>query len=183
MTLAFITTSALILLTPGPTNTLLAASGATLGLRRAAPMPIAEAIGYAVAISLLVLVSQAIQGHAALQILLRLAAAGWLLYSACRLWSLPFTASPGPSGSTFMRVLLTTMINPKALLVGTVLIPTGAEGAPLWIATYVALSVVAGFGWVLLGSLLPLGLRRHAYKTASVILGGFSIAVAAQALA
>ncbi len=44
--LAFIAASAAILLTPGPTNTLLAAGGATLPLRKAFLLPLAEALGY-----------------------------------------------------------------------------------------------------------------------------------------
>ena len=51
--------------------------------------------------------------------------------------------------------------------------------APAWIATYAALSTAAGLGWVMLGSLLPLGIRRHAYKLASIVLGGFSLAAIA----
>ena len=46
----FLLTSAAILLTPGPTNTILAASGAAMGLRQAKLLPLAEALGYALAI-------------------------------------------------------------------------------------------------------------------------------------
>ena len=38
----FLLTSAAILLTPGPTNTILAASGAAMGLRQARLLPLAE---------------------------------------------------------------------------------------------------------------------------------------------
>ena len=85
-------------------------------------------------------------------------------------------APPPLSRPQHLLVLLTTIVNPKATLVGTILIPAGGgTAAPAWIATYAALSTVAGLGWVTLGSLLPLGIRRHAYKLASIVLGGFSL--------
>ena len=88
----------------------------------------------------------------------------------------PLDADPVMKHTAFRRVLLTTIVNPKAMLVGTILIPAGTGmAATVWIATYAVLSMAAGLGWVILGSLLPLGIRRHAYKLASVILGGFSL--------
>ncbi|MGN4075192.1 hypothetical protein ACS0X5_11490 [Burkholderia gladioli] len=48
--LLFGLTVASILAMPGPTNTLLATGGATVGLRRALPLALAEALGYGLAI-------------------------------------------------------------------------------------------------------------------------------------
>jgi threonine/homoserine/homoserine lactone efflux protein len=119
--------------------------------------------------------------HLALAIV-RLAAAGWLIYAAYRLWRMPFEPDPTIKDVAFRRVLVTTLVNPKAMLVGTILIPAGTGfAAPAWIGTYAALSTVAGLGWVTLGSLLPLGIRRHAYKLASVVLGTFSLVAIASA--
>jgi threonine/homoserine/homoserine lactone efflux protein len=50
VTLSFIAASILVLVTPGPTNTVLAACGATMPFRRAAILPLAEAIGYIIAL-------------------------------------------------------------------------------------------------------------------------------------
>lgn len=47
---AFVVASLAFLLTPGPTNTLLAAAGAGGGIRGGVMLPAAEGIGYAVAI-------------------------------------------------------------------------------------------------------------------------------------
>jgi threonine/homoserine/homoserine lactone efflux protein len=176
VTFSFIAASVLVLITPGPTNTVLAACGATMGLRRAAILPLAEAFGYIVAIAFFVAFAEVLrENHHALAIV-RLTAAGWLIYSACRLWRAPFDPDPAIEAVAFRRVLLTTIVNPKAMLVGTVLIPAGAgTGALAWIGTYAVLSTLAGLGWVALGSLLPSGIRRHAYKLASVVLGGFSL--------
>ena len=176
ITSSFIATAILILLTPGPTNTVLAACGATMGFRRAAILPVAEAIGYVIAISFFVAFAELMRNNHVALAIVRLAAAAWLIYSAYRLWRAPFDPDPAVRDAPFRRVLLTTIVNPKAMLVGTILIPAGMGAAtPAWIAAFGALSTMAGLGWVKLGSLLPLGIRRHAYKLASVILGAFSL--------
>lgn len=176
VTLSFIAASILVLATPGPTNTILAACGASLGFRRAAILPLAEAIGNLLAISCFVAFAAMMRGNHAAIAVVRLAAAGWLTYSAYRLWRTPFEPDPAVRDAAFRRVLLTTIVNPKAMLVGTILIPAGiGMSAAAWIGIYAALSTLAGLGWVLLGSLLPSGVRRHAYKVASVVLGGFSL--------
>jgi threonine/homoserine/homoserine lactone efflux protein len=176
VTLSFIATSLLVLITPGPTNMVLAASGATLGLRRAANLPLAEALGYIIAISFFVSFADLMRDNHTALATVRLAAAAWLIYSAYRLWQTPFEAVSAAKDAPFRRVLLTTIVNPKAMLVGTILIPVGTgAAAPAWIATYAALSTFAGFGWVTLGTLLPMGIRRHAYKLAAIVLSGFSV--------
>lgn len=181
ITLSFVIAAIVILLTPGPTNTVLATCGASLGLRRAAIMPLAEAMGYVVAVSAFVTVADAVRGNAAAFAAIKLAAAGWLLYSALRLWGMSFRLEAQSARDAFVRVFLTTLVNPKAMLVGTVLIPAGAVQVPLWVLTYAALSLVAGLGWVAFGASLPFGIRRHAYKLASLVLGGFSMAAVASA--
>jgi threonine/homoserine/homoserine lactone efflux protein len=181
VTAAFVATSAMVLLMPGPTNTMLAASGATLGWRKAALLPIAEAMGYAVAISIFALFASIAKNDAAAMTALRLVAAVWLLHTALHLWRTPFASATTRPREAFARVFVTTLLNPKAMLVGTVLIPADAAMTGLWIATFVSLSTLAGYVWMLAGSLVPFGLRRHAYKATSVILGGFSIAAAAGA--
>lgn len=185
VTLSYIVASAVVLLTPGPTNTVLAACGAAMGFRRAALLPLVEALGYVVAISVYVVFAEFMRdSHAALAIV-RLTAAAWLVFAALRLWRTPFETDAATGTAAVRRVMLTTIVNPKAMLVGTILIPAGTGAAAAgWIATYAGLSTTAGLAWVGLGSLLPLGIRRHAYKLASVILGGFSlVAIASVATA
>jgi threonine/homoserine/homoserine lactone efflux protein len=177
--LAFALSAALLLLMPGPTNTLLAAGGAVAGFRRAALLPLAEAIGYAIAISFFVAAAAAMEALPAATAAMKLVAAAWLLFSAWRLWAARAQPPGGEIG--FVRVLATTILNPKAMLVGTAMIPASGltEAAP-WIAGYVLMSVTAGLAWVAFGSMLPSGLRRHATAVAAVVLAGFS-AVAASA--
>ena len=178
--LSFVMTALVILMTPGPTNTLLAAYGAALGFRRALPMVLAEAAGYACAITAFAGLAGMLTPASLIPV--KLAAALWLLISARALWrSRPGAATIPPRA--FLRVLTTTMVNPKAMLVGILLIPQGAwlERAQ-FIGVFVTLSVMAGLVWVGGGSLLPEGWRRHAYRCAAVILSGFSVAAAASVL-
>ncbi len=181
--LAFIAASAAILLTPGPTNTLLAAGGATLPLRKGLLLPFAEALGYSIAVSLFFLMAQGLQGRPEAFVVVKLAAAGWLIYSAIKLWRTRLDAGAPAPRFAFGRVFLTTLVNPKALLVGVVFIPQQPfPNALAWIGTYAGLSIGAGIGWVLLGTLLPKRLRRHSYKGAALVLTGFSLAAVASAV-
>ncbi|MBB5577689.1 LysE family translocator [Rhizobium paranaense] len=182
ITLSFVLTSIIILLSPGPTNTVLAACGASLGLRRAAIMPLAEAMGYIVAVSVFATVADSLRGSAVAFATIKLTAAGWLLYSAFKLWGMSFHTDARPAREAFIRIFLTTLVNPKAILVGTVLIPVEAVHFAIWVLTYALLSTVAGLGWVAFGASLPFSVRRHTYKLASLVLGGFSLAAVASAL-
>lgn len=182
VTRAFVMASFVLLLTPGPTNTVLAACGATLGFRRSIVMPLAEALGYIIAISLFVTFAQSIRANPAMFALVKAIACIWLIYTALRLWRTGFEVQSQPTTTAFVRVLMTTIVNPKAMLVGVILIPAGpvSEAYP-WIATYAAMSIVAGIGWVFFGSSMPLRIRRHSYKFASIILGLFAVTAAANA--
>lgn len=179
----FILAAAAVLMTPGPTNTILAASGAAMGLRNAALLPLAEAAGYAVAVSLYLVLTRSIaEVHAALPIL-KCVAAAWLLISAWKLWKQRVEVTTPALGSAFGRVLLTTLLNPKAMLVGTILIPNMLpERKLVALGCFLTLSLVAGMGWVALGSFLPSSGRPHAYKGAAVILGAFAFVAASSAL-
>jgi threonine/homoserine/homoserine lactone efflux protein len=182
VTPAFVATSIIILLTPGPTNTVLAASGAAMGLRRGIIMPLAEAIGYVIAISFFVVFAQYIRGNPTAFFMVKVIASVWLAYTAFRLWTSVAEIHFQSTVDSFLRILITTILNPKAMLVGIILIPAETAGQPyLWIATYAGLSIFAGMGWVLLGSSMPLGIRLHSYKLASVVLGFFSITAVASA--
>jgi threonine/homoserine/homoserine lactone efflux protein len=182
VTAAFVATSLVILLTPGPTNTMLATCGAAMGFRRGLIMPLAEAIGYLIAISFYVAFAQHIRADPTLFSLVKIIASVWLMYAALRLWGTVLEVRVRNTAESFLRILITTVVNPKAMLVGVILIPTETAGQPyLWIVTYAGLSIFAGTGWVLLGSLMPLNIRLRSYKFASLVLGFFSLTAAASA--
>ncbi len=77
-----------VLLAPGPSNALLAASGTLVGIRRSAPMVTAMLAAYGLSISLLIGVAgPAAEHNPWLGLTLRMAAAAFLGWSALKLWA------------------------------------------------------------------------------------------------
>lgn len=180
---AFILTAVVILVTPGPTNTLLAASGAAMGLRNAWHLAFAEAIGYACAIGFFLVLTEQLQDWPAAVSAMKVLAASWLVFSAVRLWRTPVVPDLPDRRGAFWQVLGTTLLNPKAMLVALVAIPGLMPGnRELALISFVGLSTLAGLCWILLGSAVPPRLRGYSYKAASMVLFGFSVAAAASAL-
>ena len=171
----FVSLSLTLLLTPGPTNTVLAVGGATHGLRRALPLVPAELCGYLLAIHILAFsigpfVQQAPLAQAALRLLLAL----YLLWLAVRLWR---AGSPGlpQMAVTPARVFTVTLLNPKAMIFTFVILPPLAGGQ--WhaalprLAALSAMIVLASLCWISLGAAIrdgrivrisPLLVRRAA---------------------
>ena len=127
MTLAAFLTAVLgLLLTPGPTNTLMGLAGASAGLRRVARLLPAEILGYLTTIlplsylghSLLAEFSVAAQA-------IKLAAAAWVMILAVKLWGQGSLAQAG-GDITARQVYATTILNPKALIIALVLLPAPA---------------------------------------------------------
>ena len=111
-------------------------------------------------------------------------AACWLAYAAVRLWAMSPDMTGAARRGAVARVFLTTLVNPKAMIVGTMMIPQGSpDDTALRIAVFILLSSIAGLGWVALGAALPGGVRRRSYKGAAVVLGGFSLYALSSALA
>ncbi len=180
---SYILVALVILLTPGPTNTLLAAAGAALGLRRALILPLAETLGYGIAISVFFAMAATLADHPLALAWLRGLAALWLVVVGLSLWRRPVLAEAGSLRSSFAQVAITTLFNPKAMLVGTVVIPDIMPVAPVAaLAVFLVLSFFAGLCWTLLGSAVPERIRPYGYKLASVAVLGFAAAAAVAAL-
>lgn len=127
MTLAAFFTAILgLLLTPGPTNTLMGLSGASAGLGRAARLIPAEIGGY-----LTTILPLAFMGHGLLTNFpvaaqaVKLVAAAWVMVLAVRLWGRGSLDYMG-GDITGWRVYVTTVLNPKALIIALVLLPAPA---------------------------------------------------------
>jgi len=144
----FVLAVLMLLGTPGPTNTLLAASGAVVWMGRSLRLIAAEVGGYLLAISLLIsVVGPVVADHAWFGTALRLAAGAWLAYCALRLWR------EAASGFTLTetrismgRMFLTTTLNPKALIFAFVIFPPGTLPQMLpWLGVFAVCAVaVAG---------------------------------------
>lgn len=124
MTLAAFASAVLaLLLAPGPTNTLMCVAGAEGGMRRVVRFIPAELSGYLLTILPLAwLGAELLARWPALAVGLKLVAACWVMVLAVRLWGRAAGAEGGGQVSA-RRIWLTTLLNPKALVFGLVLLP------------------------------------------------------------
>ena len=152
--LLFLTSVVALLAVPGPPNTLVAVAGAQAGLRRAVQLIPAVLAGYLTTVIPAALLGRHAAEHWPLAaILLKLCAAGWILLLALRLWRAPVFAGSG-RGVTAGQVYLTTMLNPKALIAGAVLLPApGSAAFPAALAIFAAAAGAVAAGWALGGQL------------------------------
>lgn len=124
----FILSTTIVLLTPGPTNTLLAAAGLGQGLRRALPLIAFELAGYLIAISGWgVFLTSMEQYYPWLSAAVRTACSGYLLHVAVKIWL--STGKPRISESRVIgpvTVFATTTLNPKGLLFASTIFPLHA---------------------------------------------------------
>lgn len=177
-----------LLLTPGPTNTLLTVGAATRGLRASLPLLLGELAGYlAVVVPLATIAAPLLEGRPALAIALRFAAACWVLFLAIRLWraSSVNLVEDGSSSVTIGQVFLTTVLNPKAPIIGLVIMPHGpvAQIAPA-LGLFSLLVLGAGTSFLVLGALVgrtPALSPRLVYRVAAFFLAVFSIGLAGTA--
>jgi len=188
--IAFVPAVAAILATPGPTNTLLASSGARAGLRRSLPLVPAELAGYALAIAAWgVFLEPAAAALPWLKPLLRLACAGYLMAVA---WSLWRDAGQAIDETRFGsgRVFAATLLNPKALLFAVAVFPEASFRDPAAFAqamgTFAAVIVPIALGWIGFGSALagPRAVVRPqiVQRGAALVLLTFSASLGASAL-
>jgi threonine/homoserine/homoserine lactone efflux protein len=155
----FILGAALLLATPGPTNTLLAASGAATGFRASLGLLCGELGGYLMAIAVLMTaVGPIIAASPAFAIALRVAVVLYLLYLAAALWRRGALAAAGARPVTLPRVFVTTLLNPKAVIFAFTLLPTipPAEAAEVMahLAALSALILMIGSAWIAAGATL-----------------------------
>lgn len=170
---AFLLFAAVAAVTPGPSNLLLAATGAAVGLRRGLPCLLGVAAGMG---SLILATALGLGGvlaaAPALLPALRALGAGFLLWLAWRIATAPVGAGAGgaPRPVGVASAALLQWINPKAWLAagGAVAahLPPG-PGAPLWLASlFVAAALPCGLLWLALGAALqsrlaqPVAARR-----------------------
>jgi threonine/homoserine/homoserine lactone efflux protein len=124
---AFLSAGLALLLAPGPTNTLMGIAGARGGLGASARLLPAELAGYLTTILPLTwLGAELLARFPSASVALKVVAAVWVMALAVRLWRMPADAQNG-SGVTASRVYLTTVLNPKALIFGLVLLPAPAD--------------------------------------------------------
>lgn len=124
--------AALILVVPGPTNTLLLTAGYLRGIRRALPLVVAEMVGYGLAISAwgFCLYAMALR-YPWVMAVAKLGCALFIAALAYRMGCKPLlgddrTATP----ITFRGLFTATLLNPKALLFATAVFPREVYDLP-----------------------------------------------------
>lgn len=156
--IAFLSAVLALLLAPGPTNTLMAVTGAQGGVRPVMRLLPAEVLGYLTTILPLVLLGAGLLAeHPWLAVALKLAAALWVMVLAIRLWGMQ-GAEGAAAGISMRRVFVTTMLNPKALIFGLVLLPspTHAEFLPR-LALFCLMVCGVAMAWGTAGALSQAG--------------------------
>lgn len=176
--LTFLTASCFLLALPGPTNTLLATSGAGVGVLRSLHLLAAELAGYLLAIALLRLaLGPIVSDIPVATLVLRVAVTIYILCLAVMLWR--FRARELRSGApvTFGHVLLTTVLNPKAMVFAFLLLPSPAGLLELlpWLLLIALQIVTAGAAWVTFGATLGRGARRLGHPDLVTRIGAITL--------
>ncbi len=177
-----------ILVTPGPTNTLLAA-GLRRGVKRAMPLMFGEFAGYLIAISVWSYVlSHAANVLAWLPGFMRIACSLYIAYLAVRMWraavQLPLVSDTGVGVRT---LFVTTLLNPKAMLFAGTIFPAAAFArGPLFLQSmsiFTAALVPIALLWIAFGAALGTGrpagrVSARVRRGASLVLDTFSMVLA-----
>ncbi len=168
-----------LLLTPGPTNSLMLLAGAERGLTGAARLIPVELAGYLTTVIPLTLVGQSVfAANPDLRMIVALLAAVWVAVLAVRLWRLPSVAATRSVGARALFV--TTALNPKALIFGLVLLPS-PDRVGTSLALFVGLVIGVALVWAGLGAALrggTAGQPRALFmlrRLASVFLAAMSV--------
>jgi threonine/homoserine/homoserine lactone efflux protein len=139
-----------LLAVPGPTNTLLAASGATIGVRRSLHLLLAELLAYNLAVLAIRAIVDAFGRSSTAEILFRVAVAAYLVYLAIRLWRAP--ANRNTRSIDARSVFVTTLLNPKGLIFGLVIFPAQPGDPALYFGAFSVLVPIVGAAWIFAGS-------------------------------
>lgn len=173
--------------TPGPTNTLLATSGATVGVQRSVRLLVAELAGYLIAVGTIrIVLGPVIHSYPLVGITLKAAVVLYLIWTAIKLWRHNAGLTQGQTSIGMQAVFVTTLLNPKALIFSLSIIPTDNPQLGWYVLGFALLVPLVGFAWILLGRAIGAAAGdRHAgvvRKVASVALVGFAGVIAASVL-
>jgi len=140
-----------VLLTPGPTNTLLASSGALHGIRRSLRLLTAELGGYSLGIlaahAVVAPLADAIDG---IRAVLGCVVGAYLCWVAVKVWRSGLARSAAIS---WFDVFATTLLNPKVLIFSLFVFPWQASGMVNYFGLFWAVLLPVGFSWIAAGSL------------------------------
>lgn len=173
----------LLLVAPGPSNLLLARLGADRGWH-AAPAIAAVFAGYAVTIAVLAALTSLDPAHTArVMPVLKWMCALWLLWLSVKLWrGLPARSASSPPDADIRTVFVTTLINPKGLILAVLICEPPIAAATLIPRSLELLGSVglSGCLWIALGQLVGRSpAAPHATRGLALGLAAFGVAMAA----
>ncbi|MBV8248548.1 MAG: LysE family transporter [Comamonas sp.] len=164
---SFLLVIATILLTPGPTNTLLASSGISQGLRRSAPLLSFECLGYVCATSAWGLVlNTTMHDYPFVINLIKVVSGLYIAKLGLRLW---YQARRDPLQELLVSVkplelFIATLLNPKAVIFAMALFPVqtwlSVSNYAGVMGSFVLLVASIGGLWIVFGSVLMAGRVR-----------------------
>ncbi|MBS9425237.1 LysE family translocator [Photorhabdus caribbeanensis] len=177
----------MVLIMPGPTNTLLVSSGYSHGFISTLRLILAEALGYITAISLWGLFLSTLS-HAFVWslVVLKVCASTYIAFLAFKVWH--FSLDKNVAKIHFVTVLFATLLNPKAFVFATYIFPLTAF--TLWseyipcMAVFVCALLPVSLIWVGVGKMLYAGKLGKGslkpdlfYRLASLVLCVFSVSM------
>ena len=180
---AFVLASIAILATPGPTNTLLATSGATVGFRRSLSLIGSETAGYLLSVVLIgEFFRRLLERSSSITTAAKTIVALYLLVLAAKLWRYNPDHTALISPLTSRQMFLTTILNPKATIFALVIVPFGAPDPWIYVGGLSALFVIFGVGWVGAGAILrgaagPRQVMAIVPRAGAIVVGGFGVAM------
>jgi threonine/homoserine/homoserine lactone efflux protein len=162
---------------PGPTNTLLMMSGATVGIARSMPLLAAEITAYNLSILAVgILLRPWIDDVPLVRVALRVVAAAYLVMLALEIWRARTAKDRAPV--TLRHLFVTTLLNPKVFIFALIVVPLQAPNASVYLVGFSMIVVLVGALWIAFGALAG-GVATGGYtalvpKAAAVALGGFA---------
>ena len=182
-----------ILLTPGPTNTLLASSGIQTGMKRSLKLIPAEVIGYFIAITAWGFLLESVSHYVPwLPPLIKLLSATFIIYLAIKLW---ITSTKELDLNqpliTSKALFVATLLNPKALLFASAIFPHTAwlnlHEYIVHMGIFLALITPIAFLWIAFGSILISNKiswlnQRNLQRSAAFVLTFFAMPLAYSAI-
>ena len=171
--------AALILAMPGPTNTLLFSSSVARGFSRSLVLVVAELVAYLLAISCWGFVLlKLLQDQVWIATTLKLGAAFYIAYLSLKIWKFEKSLTP-ESSITSRHVFITTLLNPKAFLFASFVMPPKVfiDTAAYFPAmgTFALTMIPVSLGWCLLGHLARSGSGKLPMFSSGVMLRGASL--------
>lgn len=150
----------LVLIVPGPTNTLLLSAGLKSGIRETWPLVVSEAAGYVVSISVWGFFLCALTASNNWMLVgVKLLSSMFIFYLAVKMWIKgPKLRQLVTTPVSRRDLFIATLMNPKALLFASTLFPLAtfqsARNFASVIGAFLIILVPIGIGWSCLGGLL-----------------------------